>query len=83
MDLEELLTKSREKAEATKAAQDRVTRLRRQLEEFENGELHDPESDRDPDHIGAQPISAPSPFLRPFRQPLMLPRPLPRHFSQR
>ena len=60
LDLEELLVKSREKAEATKAARDRVARLRRELEEFEgeNFNDHDQESDQDPDP--AQPAAVPA-----------------------
>ena len=61
LDLEELLAKSREKAESTKAARERVACLRRELEEFENGEYHDPDSDQDLDPIGTQPVPAPVP----------------------
>ena len=62
LDLEELLVKSREKAEATKAARDRVARLRRELEEFEgeNFPVHDQESDQDPDPVAAQPAVVPA-----------------------
>ena len=60
LDLEELLAKSREKAEATKAARDRVARLRRELEEFENGEFNHPDSDPDQDPAVIQPASAPA-----------------------
>ena len=60
LDLEELLVKSREKAEATKAARDRVARLRRELEEFEGGDYHDQDSDQDPDPIAAQPAPVPA-----------------------
>ena len=49
LDLEELLAKSREKAEATKSARDRVARLRRELEEFESADLPDQDSNQDPD----------------------------------
>ena len=65
LDLEELLAKSREKAEATKAARDRVARLRRELEAFESEQHQDPDSDQDQDHdqepLGFQPASASAP----------------------
>ena len=48
MDLEELLSQSRQKAEATKAARARVVALRRQLEEFE-AETPDHPSDNEPE----------------------------------
>ena len=60
LDLEELLVKSREKAEATKAARDRVARLRRELEEFEGENFHDHESDQDPDPVAAPPSAVPA-----------------------
>ena len=59
LDLEELLAKSREKAEAAKAARERVARLRRELEEFDNGDIQDPDSDLDQDPVSAP--SAPAP----------------------
>ena len=60
LDLGELLAKSREKAEAAKAARDRVARLRRELEEFDNGDFHDPDSDQDQDPVSAQPAPVPA-----------------------
>ena len=61
--LEELLVKSREKAEATKAARDRVARLRRELEEFENEQHQDLDSDQDhdPEPLSHQPVFAAAP----------------------
>ena len=63
LDLEELLAKSREKVEATKAARDRVARLRRELEAFESEQHPDPDSDQDHDQepLGYQPASASAP----------------------
>ena len=62
LDLEELLAKSREKAEATKAARDRVARLRRELEAFESEQHQDQDSDQDHDQepLGFQPASTPA-----------------------
>ena len=59
MDLEELLTQSRQKAEATKAARARVASLRRrQLEEFE-AESPDHASDQEPEVDAVQPTPVP------------------------
>ena len=62
LDLEELLAKSREKAEATKAARDRVARLRRELEAFESEQHQHQDSDQDHDQepLGFQPTSTPA-----------------------
>ena len=57
MDLEELLSQSREKAQAAKAARERVISLRRQLEEFE-AETPD-HSDHDQESEAVQPTPAP------------------------
>ena len=58
LDLEELLTQSRQKAEATKATRARVVALRRQLEEFE-AETPDQPSDVEPEADVGNPSPAP------------------------
>ena len=58
MDLEELLSQSRQKAEATKAARARVASLRRQLEEFEAESPEHP-SDHEPEADAVQPAPVP------------------------
>ena len=67
LDLEELIAKSREKAESTKAARDRVARLRRELEELENEQHQDPDSDQDLDQepLSHQPVLAAVPASAP------------------
>ena len=61
LDLEELLAKSREKAEAAKAARERVARLRRELEELDSGAYQNPDSDHDQDPVSAPSAPAPAP----------------------
>ena len=65
--LEELLAKSRERAEATKAARDRVAQLRRELEEFESEQHQDLDSDQDHDQepLSHQPVLAAAPAPAP------------------
>ena len=67
MGLEELLAKSREKAEATKAARDRVARLRRELEEFESEQHHvfDSDQDHDQEPLSHQPVLPAAPVSAP------------------